>query len=81
VCYSSMMDNFSKFRPQPMVVLYTLALWFANSASWADGLKFGEVIRGVAVPVGAVPDLVLSRLSFEMERCGPVFRTMNWAGA
>lgn len=80
MCYPWMVDPASNIRPRYTVVLYTLVLLIANSPIWADGLKLGEVVYGVAMPMGAAPGPALSHMSFEMERCGPIFRTI-WRGA
>jgi hypothetical protein len=46
----------------------------------SDEEPVGDVVYGEAVPIGVTPEPALSRLSFEMERCGPIFRT-TWRNA
>jgi hypothetical protein len=46
----------------------------------SDEEPVGDVVYGEAVPIGVAPEPALSRLSFEMERCGPIFRT-TWRNA
>lgn len=40
----------------------------------------GDVVYGEAVPIGVAPEPALSHVSFEMERCGQIFRT-TWRNA
>ncbi len=46
----------------------------------AAGVQVGEVVYGSATPIATAAEPSLSRLSFEMERCGPFLRTI-WRGA
>lgn len=80
VCYPWLMDIAANTRPRPAVVLCALVLLFAHTPIRAAGPQVGQVVYGAATPLGAAPGEVLARMSFEMERCGPIFRTI-WRGA
>ena len=59
--------------------LCTLLLLVNLSALSAEE-PLGDVVYGEAVPIGVAPERALSHVSFEMERCGQIFRS-TWRNA